>query len=53
MLKFVGAHASIFDKQPEQNLMQQGTCMCFLMNHSVAWSTGPEVLEFDTFEVVN
>eukprot|EP00435_Cladocopium_sp_Y103_P025791 s881_g6.t1 len=53
MLKFVGAHASIFDKQPEQNLMHQGTCMCFLLNHSVAWSTRPEVLEFETFEVVN
>ena len=53
MLKFVGAHASILDKQPEQNLLRPGTCMCFLLNYSMCATESAEVLEFETFEVAD
>ncbi|CAK9031152.1 unnamed protein product [Durusdinium trenchii] len=41
MLKFVGAHASVFDQQPEAELMRKGTCMQFLLSHALQ----PDVMD--------
>ena len=56
MLKFVGAHANVLDRQPPSNLMREGTCMHFLLSQGLSYEAEVDMAETSTsihFEAVD
>ena len=45
VLKFVGLHAQVFDKQPSQNLLRAGSCMHWLLQHALPKLDDQEVVD--------
>ena len=46
VLKFVGLHAKVFDKQPSRHLFRAGSCMQRLLQHALPDLCGTEVLDY-------